>query len=264
MTEVELQAAPEQIKSFWDDRAHAYGTSATATLPERAMHALEISAIERQLGDGLRIADVGCGNGYATIHHARRFKSEFYGYDYSEPMIDYANKALRTTPARQLKGHVHFDVADMVRMPCESDRFDRVITERAVQNLTSWALQAQAIAELLRITKPGGHLIMAECSQTGVEQLNRWRSKVGRVVLDDIVPWHNLFLRDELMLGLKNELPIKRIDIKHYSSTFTFVTRILPFWRPLYYQEVLPRLLPNVGRFGYFKLYLIEKEQLGK
>ena len=257
---MELKAAPEQIKSFWDSRADEYGTSATATLPERAMHALEIRAIERQLGHGLRIADVGCGNGYATIHHATHFDSEFHGYDYSEPMIDNALQALAQASSPKMKGSIKFEVADVLRMPCESDYYDRVITERCIQNLPSWELQSQAITELVRITKPGGLLMMAECSQTGVDLLNRWRRKVGRSTLEDIVPWHNLFFRDELLLQLEERLPIKRLRVEHYSSTYTFVTRILPFWRPLYFKERLPLLLPNVGRFGYFKLYLLEKE----
>ena len=257
---MELNASPEQIKSFWDSRAHEYGTSASATLPERAMHALEIRAIERQLGHGLRIADVGCGNGYATIHHAMHFDSEFHGYDYSAPMIHNARQALAQASLPKMKGRIEFEVADVLRIPCDSDHFDRVITERCIQNLPSWALQAQAISELLRITKPGGLLLMAECSQTGVDLLNRWRRKVGRPILEDIVPWHNLFFRDELVLRLKERLPIKRLRVEHYSSTYTFVTRILPFWRTLYYKERLPLLLPNLGRFGYFRLYLLEKE----
>src|SRR6266404_4853401 len=256
---MELKAAPEQIKSFWDSRAHEYGTSASATLPERAMHALEIRAIEPQLDHGLRIADVGCGNGYAAIRHAMHFDSEFHGYDYSEPMIQNARQALAQASSPKMKGCIKFEVADVLGIPCESDQYDRVITERCIQNLPSWELQGQAISELLRITKPGGLLIMAECSQTGVDLLNRWRRKVGRPILKDIVPWHNLFFRDELVLELKDRLPIKRLRLEHYSSTYTFVTRILPFWRPLYYQERLPLLLPNLGGFGYFKLYLLEK-----
>ena len=255
-----MNTAPEQIKSFWDSRAHEYGTSPSGTLPERAMHALEIRAIEREITDGLQVADVGCGNGYATIHRAKRFRSDFFAYDYSEPMIHYAKQALAQVSSAQLKGRVQFEVADALQMPCESDRFDRVITERCIQNLPSWTLQIQAIGELLRITRPGGLVVMAECSRAGVEQLNRWRRKVRRSTLDDIMPWHNLFFRDELVLGLRNALPIKRLEIKHYSSTYTFATRILPFWRLLQHQERLAPRLPNVGRFGYFKLYLVEKE----
>jgi ubiquinone/menaquinone biosynthesis C-methylase UbiE len=257
---MELKAPPEKIRAFWEERADTFKTSGTATLPERAMHALEIKAIAQKLEHGLDIADVGCGNGYATLRFARRFASNFYGFDYSERMVHYARQALSEIPSDQLVGSVAFEVGDALHLACESNRFDRVITERCIQNLPSWHLQADAIAELLRILRVGGLLLMAECSQTGVEQLNQWRRKVRRPLLNDIVPWHNFFLDDNLMLRLQNtEFPIKRITINHYSSTYTFVTRILPFWRLLYYRGRLATLLPNVGRFGYFKLYVLEK-----
>lgn len=255
-----LKAPTEQIKAFWDGRADSFGVSGSATLPERAMHALEIKAIAQQLGDGLRVADIGCGNGFATLRFARQFRSEFCGFDYSERMIHYARQAQAALPATSLRGRLNFGVADLLHLPFASQSFDRVVTERCVQNLPSHSLQTDAMAELLRIAKPGGMVVMAECSQAGVEQMNRWRRRIGRVALTDVVPWHNFFLDDSAVLGLRQAgLPVQSIAVRHYSSTYAFVTRVLPFWRFFYYRERLATLLPNIGSFGYFKLYLLQK-----
>jgi len=205
------------------------------------------------------VADIGCGNGYATLQFARQFRSHICAFDYSERMIHYAREAQAALPP-EVRGRVEFGVGDVLRLPFASDSFDRVVTERCVQNLPSHALQGDAMAELLRIARPGGLVVMAECSQAGVELMNRWRGRVGRVALNGVVPWHNLFLDDAAVLGLRQAgLPVQSVVIRNYSSTYTFVTRVLPFWRLLYYRERLATLLPNAGRFGYFKLSLVQK-----
>lgn len=254
-----MKSRPEDIKAFWDQRADTFGTDGKATLPERAMHALEIQAIQQHLGDGLRVADIGCGNGFATLRFASQFRSNFVGVDYSERMIHYGRQALASLTPNALKGEVEFGVGSVLDLPLESNSFDRVITERCLQNLLAWEFQAQGIGEVARVLKPGGVGIMVECSQTGVDDMNRWRKLVGRPVIDDAVPWHNLFFRDDMILSLKGSLPIAEMKIEHFSSSYTFLTRVLPFWRLLYYQENLATHIPNIGTFGYFKLYLIRK-----
>lgn len=255
-----MNTHPDAIKSFWDSRADAFKTSGAATLPERAMHALEIKAISRHLADGLQIADIGCGNGYSTLHFARAFRSRFYGVDYSERMIHYARQSHALAPAHTLRGAVRFLVGDAFMLPFESGQLDRVITERCVQNILSWELQARAIGELLRVLRPGGLLIMAECSQPALDRINHWRRRLGRATLDDAVPWHNLFLDDQRMRELPNVYPeIAAVSVEHFSSSYMFLTRILPLWRLLYYRGRLVIRLPNIGQWGYFKLFLIEK-----
>ena len=80
------------------------------------MHALEIEAIRLQLADGLRVADVGCGNGYATLRFALQFCSEFVGVDYSERMIHYSRQALASLPSGALKGRVEFQVGSALAL----------------------------------------------------------------------------------------------------------------------------------------------------
>ena len=66
-----------------------------------------------------------------------------------------------------LRGRAHFGVADDLRLPFASDAFDRVLTERCVQNLPAHALRTDVMAELLRSARPSGLVVMAE-QRTGV------------------------------------------------------------------------------------------------
>ena len=75
----------------------------------------------------------------------------------------------------------------------------------------------------------------------------------------DAEPWHNKFLDDDWIIDFVNANEhTKTIKINHFSSTYTFLTRVLPFWRLFYYSKWFYRV-PNIGKLGYFKSYIIEK-----
>jgi len=246
--------ALQEIRAFWQQRAEQFKTSPQATLWEMPLRELEIAAILRYVRDGVRVLDAGCGNGYSTLAFARARRAEFHGIDYAPKMIQYARENLRQTPRAALRGRVHFFVGDVLTLGLAATTYDVVITERCLQNLPSWELQRAAIEELLRVLKPGGRLIMAECSLTGLRRLNRWRRWLGKKELTDAMPWHNLFFEDDRLLNLPALLPaIRSVHIDHYASTYMFLTRLIERGSSLF------RWLPNVGRWGYFKIYVIDK-----
>ena len=248
----------EEIKKFWNLRALEYGEIQEATLPEIAVRKLEIKEIRKYIGDGQKIADIGCGNGYTTIILAKNFDSSFYGIDYAKNMIKYAKKnVIRDSNSLD---NLYFDVQDCMNLKFDDEYFDVVYTERCIQNLPKLKFQKIALVELLRITKSGGKLILIECSKTGLDKLNSFRKMIGRSEIKDAEPWHNKFLNDEWVLQTLSEFhDIEQIKINHFASTYSFLTRILPFWRILYYSKY-SYFLPNIGDFGYFKSYVIVKK----
>ena len=68
-----------------------------------------LEGVEAKLKKGARVADVGCGHGASTIIMAQAFpQSEFTGFDYHAPSIDWAEKTARKAG---LNGRVNFAVA---------------------------------------------------------------------------------------------------------------------------------------------------------
>lgn len=246
----------QRIKEFWDQRASEYGASQEATLGEIAVRDLEINEIKRHLDHGQKILDVGCGNGYTTRIFAKKFNCKIYGIDYVPKMIDIAKKNIIES---DVLGELHFGIQDCLDLKFQNNYFDVIYTERCIQNLPELKLQERVILELLRVLKPGGKLILVECSKTGLLKLNKIRKMIGRVELEDAEPWHNKFFDDNWLVEFANDnKDISRLEIKHFASTYTFITRILPLWRIFYFSRYF-QYVPNIGELGYFKAYRILK-----
>jgi len=243
----------DEIKEFWAQRAKAHKTDSTATLGEVALRKLEIKALMRHLKSGMKVLDVGCGNGFSTVEFARKFESEFIGVDYSEEMIKYALENKKNNKGR-LQGKVSFKVGNVLGLTFDDESFDYVITERCLQNLPEWELQKKAIAEILRVLRPGGTFLMLECSKTGLQQLQKLRRRFLKPAIENAEPWHNRFFHDAEVLFLTRQLPIDTVSIEHFCSTYIFCTRLIS--RKL---GLITECLPNVGSLGYNKLYIIRK-----
>tara|TARA_A100001037_G_scaffold252139_1_gene235980 strand:+ start:898 stop:1659 length:762 start_codon:yes stop_codon:yes gene_type:complete len=246
----------QKIKEFWNERAIQYGANQEATLGEIAVKCLEIYEINRHLDHDKIILDVGCGNGYTAKIFAKNYKSKIFGIDYSPEMIEIANQNIIHS---EILGKLQFNVQDCLDLHYDDNYFDIIYTERCIQNLPEIKLQEQAILELLRVLKPGGKLILVECSKTGLLKLNKIRKMIGRAEISDAEPWHNNFFDDNWLIEFsQNNEDIFTLEIKHFASTYTFFTRILPLWRIFYYFRYF-QYIPNIGELGYFKSFRILK-----
>lgn len=78
------------------------------------------------------------------------------GVDASEAMVSTARE--RTADAGEASGPA-FAVADGERLPFETDAFDGVRTDRVLQHLPD---PRAAVAELVRVTRPGGRVVVTE------------------------------------------------------------------------------------------------------
>lgn len=101
------------------------------------------------IGPGKRVLDVASGSGEAACFLAETFQCEVVGVDASEFMIDRAK-----TKAKNRNLHIEFQQGDAHSLPFDADTFDAVISE-----CTTCVLDKQrAIQEMIRVTKPGGHV----------------------------------------------------------------------------------------------------------
>lgn len=97
--------------------------------------------------DGDRVLDVGSGTGpLARSLAASRSCSEVIGIDPSAPYIEFART--RTNDSR-----VRFEVGDAMKLPYPNNYFDKSLTQLVLNQIPD---AGRAVAEMCRVTKPGG------------------------------------------------------------------------------------------------------------
>jgi SAM-dependent methyltransferase len=101
---------------------------------------------------GERVLDVAAGNGNATLAAARRF-AHVISTDYVPSLLD---KGRARAHAEGLA--VEFQVADAEALPFADGSFDAVLSTFGVMFAPD---QARAASELLRVTRPGGRIGLA-------------------------------------------------------------------------------------------------------
>lgn len=166
---------------------HMGGLRATRVL-QRLCHVAEAG----------EVLEVGCGIGAGTARTATTFGCRVVGVDRSPVMIDWARE--RAHEAR-VEGRVELAVADVQALPFPDGQFDVAYCESVLGFVAD---KERAIAEMVRVTRPGGYVGIAEgCTsalpegprtqeltrEMGVELLEvaAWRALMERAGLVDVV-----------------------------------------------------------------------------
>ena len=128
-------------------------------------------AIEKLLPRDLVIADVGCGTGSLTFELAR-FARKVIGVDLSREMLRQAQESAKDK-------HVHnveFRRADALKLPLKGRSVDAVFCVMVLHFLPH---PERAVAELCRVTRRGGSVILVDLVRHGQEWMreqmaHRW------------------------------------------------------------------------------------------
>ncbi|MBN2027799.1 MAG: class I SAM-dependent methyltransferase [Actinobacteria bacterium] len=240
----------DRIREFWDGRAEQFGASMRATLGEVHLRELEIRTMRSILARRKlsTVLEIGCGNGYSTFIYAKEFPDmKIYATDFSQPLIDIAAEHY----ANDNIAYALWDITDEGAFPFDIAKFDLIFSQRVIQNLPTWDEQKKVIGSLQGRLEDGGSLVLMECSEEGVEQLNRWRKILRKEPIEGIIPWHNKFIMDSV---LKEEFGGDLVKVKYFSSSYMLATRLITerlakfAWR-----------FPSVGWFGYDRIYVFRK-----
>jgi demethylmenaquinone methyltransferase/2-methoxy-6-polyprenyl-1,4-benzoquinol methylase len=100
---------------------------------------------------GMQILDVAAGPGSSSepLHKAG---ATVFATDFSEGMLAVGRKS---------RPYLNFSKADALNLPFEANRFDVVTISYGLRNTSDYP---KALAEALRVTKPGGRMVVVEFS----------------------------------------------------------------------------------------------------
>jgi len=117
--------------------------------------ALEMAGIQ----PGARILEVGCGTGTFTLAAKEKAgpAGQVFGIDIAADMIDIARRK-----AHKAGLEVQFEVGRIEAIPFPEAQFDRVLSSLMFHHIPTQAAKQQGLAEILRVLKPGGRLLIVD------------------------------------------------------------------------------------------------------
>lgn len=138
----------------------------------------ERAADRAKLTPGDAVLDVCCGTGDFAFELARRVSpgGRVVGCDFSEPMLDRAREK-----AGKADAPVRFEWADALSLPYDEGRFDAATVGFGIRNLSDLD---RGLAEMRRVLRPGGRLVILEITQPTRPPLSTFYS----LWFDRIVP----------------------------------------------------------------------------
>lgn len=156
--------------------------------------------------EGARALDVACGTGDMTALLARLVgpRGHVTGLDFSEGMLAVARRRLHRLG---LAARVEWVVGDALQLPFADGSFDLVTMGFALRNVADLD---RALAEMARVTRPGGRVLVLELShspwrwvrgpfswyfETVVPAMGRWAASRWRGPGPDPYAWLPLSMR---------------------------------------------------------------------
>lgn len=151
-----------QVRGMFDRIAGVYDLMNSA-MTAGMHHRWRERAVDRAaLSPGDSALDVACGTGDLTFELQRRVGSRGHviGSDFSERMLDLAREKGATRAGAT--GTPIFEWGDALQLPYDDGSFDAATVGFGVRN---FADLDRGIAELVRVLKPGGRLVILEITQ---------------------------------------------------------------------------------------------------
>ncbi len=117
------------------------------------------------------ILDVGCGHGLLLIAAAKQLpQGRAVGIDLWSQVDQGSNSKEATLTNARIEGvaqRVEVHGGDMRKMPFPDSTFDVAVANLAIHNVPTREGRREAIAEIVRVLKPGGRVALMDLKKTG-------------------------------------------------------------------------------------------------
>ena len=203
------QNMKEAIREYWENPQ-------TISIIDKNFHQIEIDTTLAYLSPSDILADIGCGDGEATVRYAKKVAA-VTAIEQSSTLRGKAAAAVE----REGLDNVTLEAGNVLALDYK-ETFDAVVTQRLIINMESWADQQQAIMSVFKALKPGGTFVMIENTNEAFQNLNEMRNTL------DLAPikqhWHNRFFdREKLFDFMEGKFQL----MKEYDfSLYYFLTRV--------------------------------------
>ena len=142
---------------------------------------------------GERILDAGCGTGVFTLG-VLAAGALIVGLELSLPMLLRGAKKMKEHPFHPVRG-------DMTKLPFAENEFDKAVSVTAIEFIEDGKT---AINELLRVTKPGGCVVVAT-----LNSLSPWAARRKKIAKNRPSLFEHAFFRSPEQL--KSLAPVKGV-----------------------------------------------------
>lgn len=202
------------VVQHYDAQAQEHGLEPTSTMLDITVRRRETSLIERfvDLAIGLRrreartdseisICDVGCGNGFTIQGLSNQYPDiNFQGFEFTPLLLELAQSRFRTA------SNTKVSYGDVRCLEAYDEQFDVVLCQRVLINLLDPLDQRAGLAELARITRPGGYLLSIEAFEGPLASLNTARAEFDLPPLSPA--HHNRYLPDDFYSAEASLIPV--------------------------------------------------------
>ncbi len=160
----------EQDVRKFNERAARYDGDWIGANVHRPVQQATLDIGARLVAAPVALLDVGCGTGSLLRMAAERFPAAICtGVDPAARMVEVASAATVAQP------RLTFACAPAERLPFADNEFDLVVSTDSFHN---WTDQAAGIAQIGRVLRPGGRLVLVDPFAVG--WLAPWAGLVGK------------------------------------------------------------------------------------
>ncbi|SDH86678.1 Methyltransferase domain-containing protein [Alteribacillus persepolensis] len=130
------------------------------------------------------IADVGAGNGFFTLPLAKKTNNTVYAVDIAQQMLD----MLKERAGQEGCSNIQYVISDLENIRLEQNLVNKVLAAFVIHEVESIA---QALAEMKRIVKPGGEIVLIEWEAVETEAGPPLHERISSAKMKEILQENN-------------------------------------------------------------------------